>query len=238
MRTILSLLCLLLLLPELAWSAAKEIAVSDGATVEAAVSARELTRITMADGSRLARVWGIQGTMEVQSDDETGEAYIRPLALDAGKAFSFFVRDERGATYTIAAIVSDIPSQTIRLRPSDRARSPSTMEGPAGAALPYVRALKDLVRSLSLRSVPADYVRETVGTPVPLWRETGIRALERWVGNDLVGEIWTVRNLSDAPMTLDEAEFDAVYPRLRALSIASMRLQPGESTELYLVRAK
>jgi len=238
MKPILLLLYLLLPLPEIALGAAREISVSDGATVEAPVSARELTRIAMADGSRLARVWGIQGTMEVQSDDDTGEAYIRPLGVESGKAFSFFVRNEHGDTYTIAAVVSDIPSQTIRLRPSGRARSALEAGDPAGSALPYVRSLKDLVRGLAQRSLPGDYLHESLGTPIPLWQETDIQALERWTGNELIGEIWTLRNTSEAPMTLDEAEFDAVVPHLRAISVVSMLLQPGESTELYLVRAK
>ncbi len=62
-------------------SALQEIEVADGRTVTAKVSARELTRIGMADGRRIVRVWGLEERMTVEPDKEGGQVFIRPTQV-------------------------------------------------------------------------------------------------------------------------------------------------------------
>ena len=95
------------------------IEVVSGQTATVKVSAKELTRIAMADGARIERVWGMDEHMQVQPDADAGQVFLRP-ALGSAKAFSFFVRDDAGETYTLLALPVDMPSDTVLLRSGSR----------------------------------------------------------------------------------------------------------------------
>jgi len=212
-----------------AW-ALQVVDVTDGQTVTVKVSARELTRIGMAGGGRLTRVWGLEDRMQVQADKESGQIFVRPAA--GGRPFSFFVRDENGATYTLIATPVDMPSDTVLLRP--RAARDRPGDG-RGADDPYVARIKSLVRALARDTVPAGYTRVSVGRPVPLWQEARITMLARYEG-PLTAEVYELTNVSGAEMRLDEREFGVMADNIRAVAIQVHALSPGESTRIYVVR--
>lgn len=218
--------------------AAADIPVFDGAAVEVTVSAQELTRLTMTDGSHVAKVWAVEGAMQAQPDADTGQVYLRPLGKSPGQVFSFFVRDEYGATYTLAARVADVPSQTIRLKPAVRSAPATVASGTV--ADEHVQRTKTLIRGMASqpRAVPPEYTVETVKQPVPLWEEIEVWLIQRWNGTPLKGEIWVLRNVTNSELRLDETRFATVYPDLRAIAIESLVLAPGASTEVYVARGR
>ncbi|MFP5305630.1 MAG: type-F conjugative transfer system secretin TraK, partial [Gammaproteobacteria bacterium] len=155
---------------------AAEVAVSDGGTAKITVSAHELTRLTMSDGSHVAKVWAVEGAMHAQPDSDAGEVYIRPLGKSPGQMFSFFVRDEFGSTYTLAARVADVPSQTIRLTPAARA-VPMAGGGGGSSADAHLQRIKTLIRGMASRprTVPPGYTVEKVGQKLRGWKDTEVR---------------------------------------------------------------
>lgn len=233
MKRILSLL--LLALADLA-QAAQEMPVRDGATVAITVSQRELTRLTLADGGALARVWGVDGHFTVQADDEAGEAFIRPVeGTQIGQAFSLFVRDTNGATYTLTATVADLPAQTVVLKPQGGRKAEQRAEG---MALPYVEQIKSQLRAMlggDAEAADACTV-EVVGQAIPLWRETYVEIVRRWHCEAFEGEELSLRNVSSTELRLDEREFQSLYPNLRAVAIPWLVLPPQEATSVMLLR--
>lgn len=233
MKHILSLL--LLSLVSLA-QAAQEVAVRDGSTAPITVSQRELTRLALVDGGKLARVWGVDGHFTVQADDESGEAFIRPVeGTSSGQAFSLFVRDAEGATYTLTATVADLPAQTVLLKP----QGPRAMTRAAqGAAMPHVAQMKSQLRAM-LRG-DADTAEgctlEPVSRAVPIWRETYVEIVRRWRCESFLGEELLLRNVSTAELRLDESEFQRLYPDVRAVAIPALVLAPQEATPVLLLR--
>lgn len=217
---------------------AADVAVADEGTVEVTVSAHELTRLTMSDGSYVAKVWAVEGAMQAQPDAETGEVYIRPLGKYPGQTFSFFVRDEFGSTYTLAARVADVSSQTIRLKPASRAVPMATASGTLADA--HLQRIKTLIRGMASqpRAVPPDYAVEQVGQRLRGWKDTDVQLVERWTGSPLNGEIWTLRNTAKTELRLDESRFVPVYKDLRAVAIDTPVLAPGASTEVYFARGR
>lgn len=225
-------------LTPLANLAAADIPVSDGAAVEVTVSAKELTRLTMTDGRHIAKVWAVEGAMQAQPDADTGEVYIRPLDKAPGQAFSFFVRDEFGSTYTLAARVADLPSQTVRLKPAARSVPAAIASGTTADT--HLQRIKTLIRGMASqpRAVTPDYSIESVDRSLPLWKDAEVQLLQRWNGSPLKGEIWLLRNRSKEELRLDEARFAAVYPDVSAVAIDTPVLAPGASTEVYLARGR
>ncbi len=205
--------------------------VVDGHTVTVQVSARELTRIGMAGEGRIVRVWGLEERMNVEADTEGGQVFIRPTQSGKPRPFSLFVKDDRGATYTLVAIPVDMPSDAVILHPKQAM-------GPAGlgqSAAAYVARLKYLVRAMAKGLEPEGYTPVKVDKPVPLWDGTRLVLLRRWMG-ELVGEVYRLTNVSATEKDLDERGFGVLEKNILAVAIEQRTLAPGESTSIYLVR--
>lgn len=206
--------------------------VVDGQTVTVKVSGKDLTRIAMADGGRIDRVWGLEDYMQVEPDREGGQVFLRPAPGLTARAFSFFVRDDQGATHTLLAVPVDMPSDTVLLRPKNRAAEVSNV---VALAIPYTERIKNLVRALARGAVPEGYMPSTEEHEIPLWAEARIMLTARYSG-ELMGEVYQLTNISDAEMRLDEREFARLATDIKAVAIVEHRLAPQQSTRLYLVR--
>lgn len=229
-----SLLALVLLGLSLESHALQLVDVVDGQTVTVKVSSKDLTRIAMADGGRIDRVWGLEDYMQVEPDREGGQVFLRPAPGLTARAFSFFVRDYQGATHTLLAVPVDMPSDTVLLRPKNR----SAGESHAGSntrAIPYTERIKRLVRALARGAVPEGYMPSVEEGEIPLWAEARIVLTARYSG-ELMGEVYQLTNISDAEMRLDEREFSRLVTDIKAVAIVDHRLAPQQSTQLYLVR--
>jgi len=208
--------------------------VVDGQTVTVKVSSRDLTRISMADGGRINRVWGLEDYMQVEPDREGGQVFLRPAPGMTARAFSFFVRDDHGATHTLLAVPVDMPSDTVLLRPKNRAAGVSTT-GAATRAVPYTERIKRLVRAMARGAVPEGYMPSAEKREIPLWAEARIVLTARYSGG-LAGEVYQLTNISDEEMRLDEREFSRLATNIKAVAIVEHNLAPKQSTRVYLVR--
>lgn len=208
------------------------IEVVDGQTVTIKVSTNDLTRIAMADGGRIQRVWGLDDRMQVQPDPDGGQVFLRPTPGIGARAFSFFIRDDHGATHTVLAVPVDMPSDTVLLRPKgriDRAASTSAL------SIPYVERIKRLVRDMARGAVPDGYLPVVEEREVPLWAEAKIVLTMRYRG-DFTGETYRITNVSDKAMRLDEREFSRLATDIKAVAVGEHDLAPRQSTSIYLVR--
>lgn len=227
-----SLLALVLLGLSLESHALQLVDVVDGQTVTVKVSGKDLTRIAMADGSRIDRVWGLEDYMQVEPDREGGQVFLRPAPGLTSRAFSFFVRDDQGATHTLLAVPVDMPSDTVLLRPRNRA---AEVANAATLAIPYTERIKHLVRAMARGAVPEGYMPSIEEREIPLWAEARIVLTARYSG-ELMGELYQLTNISDTEMRLDEREFARLATDIKAVAIVDHRLAPHQSTRLYLVR--
>jgi hypothetical protein len=232
----------LALLIALAGSArAEDVPVRDGGSAQITVSARELTRIGMADGSKLGRVLAPDGVLDVHpgtdaAGKDTGDAFLRPIDPTPGKAFSFFVRDDRGATYTLVATTADVPSHTVLLHPVDP--GPVLHGKPSeDKAEPYLRRIKALVRAMAGTDKEGNYSHQSIGQVVPVWQQTEAVLDSRWAaGSDLKAEAWTFRNATHDELRLTEGQFTGLYPDIRAVAVERQVLKAGEATRVFIVR--
>lgn len=203
----------------------------DGRTVTVKVSTRDLTRIAMADGGRIARVWGMEDRMQVEPDKENGQLFLRPVPGMKAEAFSFFVRDDQGGTFTLLALPVDMPADTVLLRTQSRTR-----DGHADRrASPYIEAIQGLMRAMARGTLPDGYMPDAANREVPLWSEAKLVLIGRYAG-DYDGEVYRLTNVSAKDMRLEEREFAALAADVRAVAIEDHVLAPTRSTRVYLVR--
>lgn len=211
--------------------------VVSGQTATVKVSAKELTRIAMADGARIERVWGMDEHMQVQPDADAGQVFLRP-ALGSAKAFSFFVRDDAGETYTLLALPVDMPSDTVLLRSGSRtATKASTPVGVGENTTPHVQRIKSLMRAMATGVIAEGYLPDYKREPVELWKEAKVLRIARFQG-ELIGEIYEITNVSATPMQLVEHELSRLGTDVAAVAIERHTLTPKQTTRVYVVQGK
>ena len=215
--------------------AAQTFKVSDGDSIKATISSRDLTRVTISGETRISKAWSAEGVLEITPDKERGEAYVIPL--NGSAALSFFVQDDQGATYTIVAEQKDIPSETIILQPKRRRNlSAGSGQGYSLNNTNYVKAVKSLMKAMATGEGLDGFVIDDVDVEVPLWKETHIHLMATYAGYDLLGEVYVVTNVSEEKIDFLELEFLEFGKNVRATALERLSIEKGESTFLYVVR--
>ena len=224
------LLIAILLLPSSGF-ALQIVDVVDGKTVPITISLKELTRITMSDGSRIDHIWGPQDRMTLETDSDSGQLFVRAIGI---KPFSVFVKADNGETYTLLAAPKNVPAETIFLKPPYRSSQKSSAE----RALPYIKRIERLAKALGRGALPEDMMPIQSSRIMPLWEEVHFKREMIYAGDTLTGEVYWLTNLTDKEMRLDEREFNSLPgPNpVRAVAINKHLLQAQESTEVFVIR--
>ncbi len=153
---------------------------ADHAELEAEISGRAVSRITLA-GDRIVRVVRGPDGFAVEHDPARGDVYLRPLGrpgADPGatrEPLTLFVGTAAGFTYRLALTVAERGSAQVLIR------NAAAVSGPAPAAPGggRVGALAALVRAAARREIPAGYAVETAPEAAG---EDGLAAVEVWRG--------------------------------------------------------
>ena len=170
---------------------------ADHAELEAEISDRSVSRITLAN-DRVARVIRGPDGFAVEHDAARGDVYLRPLEATAAprEALTLFIGTAKGFTYRLTLQAAARGSAQILIRnaaAAPRAESP----GPGDAR---VGALVALVRAVARREVPPGYVierrAETTGADVPA-------PVEVWRGRRFTVQVYEMKSgFRDDPETL------------------------------------
>jgi conjugal transfer pilus assembly protein TraK len=236
----------------------------DGATIEAAIAKDAPTRIRI-EGDRIVDVVGNvqsssgcdarpvdaagqatvlppspapssnpRGDITLSCDMEKGEVYVSPVGI-SDKPISLFVSSPR-ATYTLRLRRADIEADTIviedRASRLSRAQAPSRIPRSAG----HVRTVKSMLVAMASEQPPKDFHIDDVERPIALWSEARFQLVKQVEGRGLVGEVYTLTNVSSEPMVLAEQEFDREDGGVVAVAIERHNLKPGDATNVYVIR--
>lgn len=180
------------------------------------------------------------GEIVIECDRDKGEIYVRPVG-DGKKPINLFVSSAKG-TYTLLLRRADTPADTIVIR--DKAalqrQADATTPRPApGSAASHVRGLKAMLVAMATERVPSDLQVEDVGQTITLWREARFTLERTFRGRGLVGERYTLQNVSESPMVLTEQEFDREDDEagsVAGVAIEHHNLRPGEHTLIFVIR--
>lgn len=212
--------------------AAQQLSVEDGKSYSIKVSANELTRIVVKQG-RIAKAWANTNAWRLEPDKSSGEIFVRGVSTPR-KAFSFFIKDSFGNTYTLVAQPFDVPSETVELEPKTRKLAGDAAQE-ARSSQSYVGGLKVLLRDLASGNTKSYFCKES-GEEVPLWNEAKINLLTQCDNGFLQGDVYLLNNVSSGDMVLSEKEFAHFGRDVRAVALEHLQLKAGQGTRLYIVR--
>lgn len=235
----------------------------DGATIEAAIAKDAPTRIRI-QGDRIVDVVGnvqsstgcdtrpqdaatvgaaipsvpvasnSRGDVILNCDLERGEVFISPVGA-GDKPISLFVSSPR-ATYTLRLRRADIEADTIVIDDrSPRQGSPATRPQRSAS---HVRAVKGMLVAMASARPVAAYRVEDMERSIALWKEADFKLVRKVEGLDLIGELYSLTNVSATPMILAEQEFDREEGGVVAVAIEHHNLQPGDATSVFVIRTQ
>lgn len=157
---------------------------TDHAELEAVISNRAVSRITLA-GDRVARVVRVPEGFVVEHDESRGDLYLRPLErASAGRApVTLFIGTARGFTYRLTLRTAARDSAQIMIRnaaAAPRMESPAPREGRVGALVAIIRAV---ARREVMRGHVIEKRRRTSGAKGP-------KLIEVWRGRRFTARVY------------------------------------------------
>lgn len=237
--TILSLLAALASAAAPAAPAAQEVRSEERTRV--AVSAGDLNVLVAEDGAIRAAVANEDELLLTRRD---GRLYFRALAT--GKPIPLFVEVEgrEGETrlYTLLLDpLEGLPAERVVIRRHSPETGAALGAGAAGGAgrapEPRLREIKRLLLSMARGWKPEGYGASGNTSGIYASPPDGVRIelLRSYSGSLLRGEAWSVRNIGEAPLRLDEG-MPALADGAIAAAFEAAEIPPGEEAALYLVR--
>ncbi len=213
---------------------------SDKQHVQVNISARETNRLAI-EGRRIANVVPAQpGLINGKKDEAQGVLYFTMSAdQPVVGTMTLFVTDDRNVTYKLILVPRPISAEEIILRPPQADKgAPRRAQAAEGRASSYQRRAKELILQMADSEAEGDGAVERVGVnkEVPLWKEARLVLDSKYLDGDMVGEKYSLTNVSAADMLLVEQEL--FRKGVRAVTIRNQTLPPGDSTEIYIVRER
>jgi conjugal transfer pilus assembly protein TraK len=99
-----------------------------------------------------------------------------------------------------------------------------------------VRTIKNLLLAMAGDHLPDDMVVREAGQELALWPGVRLSLQRVWLGAGIVGEKYLLANSGSTELRLAEREF--YKPGVMAVSVEHARLEPGESTNLFVIRER
>lgn len=193
--------------------------------IKATISRQGLTRIKVQE-DRIRNVFGVTGEYVLETDEDQGQIFIRPMGAGSLHPISLTLTTEKSRTQDLLLTPTDKTPEALILEPIELLEKQK-----ATSTLPNRGEIEDLLMACRENRIPIGYRLmpldlKDLGNPHYLIRE---------IRNDhLRGLTYEVRNTSQEYLYLREENF-AKDPHTIAVLITKRNLNPGERTYVYVV---
>lgn len=242
MRFFFSLFALLLLYGTAA-SASQAIALNPDKRLKAVISCDSMNRFAVAN-DRITQVFGDQEAYEVQTEESTGQVFLKPTQENGNKALSITLITEAGvtqdmtlepqmrdATTVVLKNTSAVKSQSQSAHPSYQSQSLGLQSPNYGAPLSYQEQVILAMKQLVAGTASSTNIDEVFHRKTP----PGLRAclMNDYQLGDFKGFKVEVKNVGE--LTVEIVEKDFYQQGDLAFCFEKRVLAPGEITILYVV---
>ena len=205
-------------------------AVEDGEEFTAQISKTDINRIKVA-GDRIRSVQNNEGELTISRDDKLGEIYIRTTASTENRPLNLFITTEQNFTYKALLYPKAIPSEQIIIK-NDNTLASSDLEVAKITKDSYQTQIIALLKAMRLKKKLDGYQVKQERRWLDLG-DLGMRRISTYKGQNFMGEIFTLRNITSRVIQLEEKIF--FKNGVRAVKIEKANLLPGETTEILVV---
>ena len=202
----------------------------DGEVLAGKLSIKEPTRISVS-GGKIQKWFFNDGDLILEKDVDNGQIFVKPT--QAVKPVNLFVIDNTGRTFTLILEPTDIPAENIIVKDRhEKHEAPSRIERTGS----YSKVVKNMILAMALEASPSGVEVRELSKDVLLWREVKFTLNRIFIAKSIVGERYTLKNVSPKAMVIAEQE---LFKRgVMAVSVENMNLAPNQSTNIFIVREK
>ncbi len=193
------------------------------------ISAKELTRIAVENG-KLSSLIVSDGELIVEKDADRGQIFIRPLILN--KPINVRLITSSGRTYSMVMQAVDIPQEDIIVR--EATQKGEKAAGSESKATSHVAAMKALITTMANPEPAASADIKKMNQEITLWEGTKFFLTATYQSRNMVGEKYRLHNTSKD--TLRIAEQELFRKGVMAVAIENLIIDPGQSTNVYVIR--
>lgn len=204
---------------------------SDNTEVIGKISQDEVNRVSLVH-DRVAGVHTNQGSYEFINDEESGDVYIRALPDNYGAPFNGFLTTEKGYSYKLLLTPIDVPSEQLFIKNPALVQADTPKHDKP--ILAYKQELIALITAMKQEALLSEYTVDSVHKRRPL-NIKGLRMVQkvRYSGAQYHGGIFTLRNRSDEPISVQEQDF--AEAGVRAVTLSATEIAPDASIQVYIV---
>ena len=216
---------LLTLTAQAAAESVQRILVQEHVMVKARIAAKALNQITI-ENDRILKVRGLPGAFELDTDNELGQVFIKPLA-SSDLPLCLFLSTESGKSYSL------------ELNLEDTQRSASIVLVPLSEILPqesdYLTQLAICIRALHAGEPLAGFTQNSVHSPIQFSKTLKGHIVVVYQGPSFKAEVLELKNVGSTVLSL--TALDVYQDGVKAISIVDPSLAPKASTRIYWVKS-
>ena len=190
------------------------------------VGINELNRI-LVENDRITQAFGVAGKFTIETEEETGQIFITPNQLGT---MYLHLLTEKGHTIDLALNSCQISPQTVLLRLKDLKKTTSNLYYNANQSQ-VVELITAMASGKSYKGFTTSYESINIKTE----RDIKIQLIAKYIGENLIGEIYTLTNQSKEPITVQEKDF-LLEPGILAIALENQELVPKTSVKLFMVK--
>jgi type-F conjugative transfer system secretin TraK len=218
-------LLLILSIPQICLASQTKL-VLENQKVHADVGVHELNRI-LVENDRITQAFGVAGKFSIETEEQTGQIFVTPN--HTGNMY-LNVLTEKGQTIDLALTSLQISPQTIVLKPKDL-KKPSYVQYNNANQNEVIELMVALSTGRSCKGFTTIYEQTTIRNKLDL----KIQLIAKYLGTDLVGEIYTITNQTKVPTNVTEKDF-LLEANIFAIALDSLELLPKTPVKLFIVK--
>jgi len=195
--------------------------------VNAEVGVNELNRILI-ENDRIVQAFGVAGKFTIETEDQTGQIFITPN--NTGQMYlNLFT--EKGHTIDLALISSQISPQTILLKLKSLNKPVVNVNYSSANQNQVIELITAMASGKTYKGFTTEYEQAVVKNS----KDLKIQVIAKYVGSDLLGEIYTLTNQTKQPLTVTEKDF-LLEPTILAIALENKELLPKGVVKLFIVK--
>jgi hypothetical protein len=219
------------------WSAySADYAINSKKRLEIPIAQSALTRIYV-EGDRIHQVFGLEGAYILETEEETGQIFIKPVDENPATPFALTILTEDGVTQDLWLKPVAGPVEAVGLRQGKKKGKVAHLggQGPGGLqASSYAQEILEIIKR-ALNDQEGLYFEPLDEDRVPEIRLTGIevKGIRSLQDDQYIIRIFEVKNDAFSPIPLELQEFQ--QPEDVAVGLNKKKLRPQERATLVRV---
>ena len=191
------------------------------------ISLNSINRIYVED-DRIAQVFGLNEDLVIETDNNTGQIFLR---TKQNKPIDLSVITEKQVTLDLRLLPKDISGETIIIK-TNKPTEPAKISAKTTS---YLDQITTLMLAMANNQSITSFTINKVHKKILLWDKIDLLQTSEYIGNKLIGEVYSLTNKTQDRIFLTETQF-GWQKGVAAVAIKKHALAPKETTPIYVIR--